>query len=455
MGWQGRNRWQWRCLAGCIGLIIALGMPLANQWPTATMTPTTDLPPLTTPLGSPPAIAASPAESPRLLAPSPSSSPAQTLSASDATTPVTSISVAQNAPLSTTEPVTELRGVWLTNIDSSVLFAESEITYGLQRLARLNFNTIYPTVWNWGYTLYPSAIAQAATGEAVDPHAGLQGRDMLAEIIDQGHDLGLTVMPWFEFGLMTPSYSELARRHPDWTGQRQDSTSVVMQGRHPRVWLNPLRPEVQDLLIGLISEVVQNYDVDGIQLDDHFGMPVELGYDPYTVDLYRQSHNGQAPPTDINDPEWVQWRADQITQLMGRIVMAVHTIKPDCHISLSPNPQPFAKDKFLQDWEQWQRLGWLDDLIIQVYRDSVESFVSNLEQPRLQAIKGQIPISIGILTGLRNRPTNDDLIAQQVQATRDRAYAGVSFFFYESLGNRDPFFRRLFPSPASHPQHPA
>ena len=337
----------------------------------------------------------------------------------------------------------ELRGVWLTNIDSGVLFSPSEVSHGVERLANLNFNTIYPTVWNWGYTLYPSAIAQDAIGEAIDPHSGLQGRDPLQELVDEAHSEGLTIMPWFEFGLMTPSYSELARRHPDWLNQRQDGTSVVMQGRHPRVWLNPLKPEVQDLLAGLIAEVVRNYDVDGIQLDDHFGMPVELGYDPYTVEQYRLTHNGQAPPNDINDPGWVQWRADNITRVMQRIVSEVHAIDPNCHISLSPNPQPIAKDKFLQAWEQWQRLGLLDDLIIQVYRGSVESFVGELERPRLTALKGQLPICIGILSGLRNRPTDNNLIAQQVQAARDRGFSGISFFFYESLGNRDEFFTTL------------
>ncbi|NEQ95806.1 MAG: family 10 glycosylhydrolase [Cyanothece sp. SIO2G6] len=355
------------------------------------------------------------------------------------------------APVVAADNPVELRGVWLTNIDSSVLFSANEVRYGLQRLAQLNFNTIYPTVWNWGYTLYPSAIAQSAVGETIDPHIGWQNRDLLEELVEQSHELGLAIMPWFEFGLMTPSYAELARRHPNWMGQRQDGSSVVMQGRHPRKWLNPLHPDVQQLIVGLITEVVQRYDIDGIQLDDHFGMPVELGYDPYTVAYYRETHEGQDPPTDVNDLDWVQWRADIITQLMGQIVTAVRLIKPDCHISLSPNPQPFARDKFLQDWEQWQQLGYLDDLIVQVYRGGMESFEAELDRSRLQGIKGQLPISIGILTGLRNRPTEDELIVQQVQASRDRAFSGVSFFFYESLGDRDSLFQRLFPAPALRP----
>ena len=52
----------------------------------------------------------------------------------------------------------EIRGVWLTNIDSDVLFEQSKLKNGIEKLAKLNFNTLYPTVWNWGYTLYPSQV---------------------------------------------------------------------------------------------------------------------------------------------------------------------------------------------------------------------------------------------------------------------------------------------------------
>ena len=41
---------------------------------------------------------------------------------------------------------TELRGVWLTNIDSDVFFSRKNVTDAVNRLDELNFNTIYPTV---------------------------------------------------------------------------------------------------------------------------------------------------------------------------------------------------------------------------------------------------------------------------------------------------------------------
>lgn len=346
---------------------------------------------------------------------------------------------------------TELRGVWLTNIDSDVLFSQRNLRRGLQRLQRLNFNTIYPTVWNWGYTLYPSAVAENVIGQALDPEPGLQGRDMLAEAVEYGHARGLAVIPWFEFGFMAPADSALARRHPDWITNRADGSQIVLEGKHERVWLNPFHPQVQQFITVAIAEIVTNYNIDGIQFDDHLGLPVELGYDAYTVGRYQQEHRGQKPSTDPRDPEWVRWRADKITEVMTHIFHTVKALKPECLVSVAPNPQEFAYNEFLQDWQAWRERGLIEELIVQVYRDRLESFRTELNAPSLQAAQNHIPVSIGILTGLKNRPVETELIQDQVQAARRAGFSGVSFFFYESLGARDPVFRQLFPTPAKRP----
>lgn len=350
---------------------------------------------------------------------------------------------------------TELRGIWLTNIDSEVLFATGNVVRGLQRLARLNFNTLYPTVWNGGYTLYPSAAAAAATGVEVDPYPGFQGRDMLAELVVEGHRHDMAVIPWYEFGLMAPAESELAQRHPDWITRRQNGDAIWLEGgRIPRVWLNPFHPEVQRLMVNLVTEVLRRYRVDGIQLDDHFGMPVEFGYDPLTVQRYQQEHQGQAPPTDPRDPAWVRWRANAVTHLMRQIVSEARAIKPDCIISLSPNPRQFSYEEYLQDWGSWERRGLLDEVIVQIYRNDMERFEWELERPDVQVANHYLPVAVGILIGLKGRISDFQQIRAQVEAVRDRHFAGVAFFFYETLGNRDSLFRGLFPTPARRPVPP-
>lgn len=332
----------------------------------------------------------------------------------------------------------EIRGVWLTNIDSEVLFAPENVAAAIARLGDLNFNTVYPTVWNWGYTLYPSQVAEKVVGSKIDPDPGLRDRDVLAEIIRHSRAKNLRVIPWFEFGFMAPADSELARRRPEWITKRSDGTQVKMEGAHPRVWLNPFHPEVQQFLIDLIVEAVRKYDIDGIQLDDHFGLPSEFGYDEFTVALYKKENNGKEPPTDPKDPEWLRWRADKITAFMEKLFKAIKAEKKEVIVGLSPNPQNFSYREFLADWSTWEQKGLIEELIVQIYRSDRNALMAELQDESIQKARKHIPVAIGILSGLKGRPIAMADIADQVNIVRNQGYAGVSFFFYESLWNWAP-----------------
>lgn len=358
-----------------------------------------------------------------------------------------------------TIPKVELRGVWLTNIDSNVLFQRQRLEKALQRLHEFNFNTVYPVVWNWGYTLYPSQVAAKVIGRSLDPEPGLQGRDILKEIVTKGHKNRLKVIPWFEFGFMAPADSLLAKNRPQWLTSRQDGSKIVKEGIHNRVWLNPFHPEVQQFIQNLIVEIVKNYDIDGIQFDDHFGLPSELGYDPYTVALYKQEHNGQTPPPDPKNPQWLRWRADKITNFMERVFTTIKANQKDCIVSVAPNPQRFSYEYYLADWHRWERMGLIEDLVLQIYRDDLNVFIQELEYPEVKAARSHIPVSIGILSGLKNRTVPIEQIQTQVQKVRDRNFAGVSFFFYETLWNlsqqqprkRQTGLKKIFPTPTTYP----
>ena len=331
-------------------------------------------------------------------------------------------------------PTTEVRGVWLTNIDSEVIFSRNNIIDAVNRLDQLNFNTIYPTVWQGGYTLYPSAAAQRVFGQSIDPSPGLKDRDILKEIIAQSRQKGIAVIPWFEFGFMAPAESELATLHPDWLAQRRDGSTIWKEGEHERVWLNPFHPQVQQFILDLILEIVDNYDIDGIQFDDHFGLPVEFGYEPSTVSMYQEQI--KSPPSDDSrETFWVRWRADKINDFVGQVSRAIKSRKEKCIVSLSPNPFHFALPAHLQDWFTWERRGYIDDIVLQVYRSDIKRFSAELEREEVKLAKLNIPTAIGILTGLKNNSVPLKQIQEQVQEVRKRDFAGVSFFFYESLSS--------------------
>lgn len=330
----------------------------------------------------------------------------------------------------------EIRGVWLTNVDSDVLTDATVLTQAVDELRQLNFNTLYPTVWNWGTTLYPSTVMQRAIGRDMDLRAediGLTGRNMLSEIVTAGRKQGMTVIPWFEFGFMTPSYSELARQRPEWLTKRQDGSVVWMEGIHPRVWLNPFKPEVQQFIQDLVLEIVEKYDVDGIQFDDHFGLPIDFGYDEFTLALYKQENPNKSMPPAPNDPDWVRWRANKITKFLETMFRAIKQRKSQVIVSLSPNPYPFAYSQHLQDWVTWERQGLIEELVVQIYRNDLKSFVEALQHPSIQDARKHIPTGVGILTGLKDRTIPMQQVRQKVWAVRNRQFSGVSFFFYETL----------------------
>jgi len=355
-------------------------------------------------------------------------------------------------------PASEIRGVWLTNVDSQVLFSTSALKKAIGRLANLKFNTIYPTVWQGGYTLYPSKVAEQTFGVTVDPEPGLSGRDMLAEAITEGHRRGMTVIPWFEYGFWVPTDKELAQTHPDWLTQRFDGTVAELKGDNiPIAWLNPFRPEVQQYMLDMLAEVVTNYDIDGIQFDDHFSLPNDYGYDAWTIAAFQESIGSVQLSPEAEQFYWTRWRLDRLSEFVEKIHDTVKAIKPDCIISLSPNPFLFSHTKFLQDWFNWQQAGWIDELVIQIYRSDMRAFENELSARELDLVRQKTPVAIGILTGLKNRSTPIGTIEAQVREARRRGFSGVSYFFYESLWQwsqesrwqRNGRLRQLFASPVT------
>lgn len=373
----------------------------------------------------------------------------------------------------------EIRGVWITNVASGVLFSPWGIPRAIHQLADMHFNTLYPVVWNRGKAFYHSAALEKVTGQAIDPLLALSHpyEDPLTEMVRTGHRQKLRVIPWFEYGFMVPMNSTLVKQHPNWLTARQNGSqrltdntfevaaanadsaviekaqsgenvsenideavppglfSEMLKSGAPEHlgWLNPLHPSVQGLLLGMIEEVVSDYDVDGIQLDDHFSWPVEFGYDDYTVALYQAEHQGQSPPGNPADADWIRWRAGKLSKFMNVIHARVKAKCPTCTVSISPNPAKFAYRFHLQDWRSWVAKGWVDELVVQLYRDELDQFESELGKDPLLMARDRIPVSIGILTGTWRRPIPFEQIKAQVERSRDRQFAGVSFFYWDTL----------------------
>jgi uncharacterized lipoprotein YddW (UPF0748 family) len=366
---------------------------------------------------------------------------------------VTVLLVSNFTPVIAQLPRQEIRGVWMTNNDFNILKDRRKVQESMNKLREMNFNTVYPVVWNSGYVMYPSAVAQRAN---IQPFVfrGSDGHDILADVVNQAHRRGLLATAWFEFGFMAPPTSELALNHPQWLTQKRNGSKTSMSAAGEVVWLNPFHPEVQKFISDLVLEVVTSYDVDGIQFDDHMSLPHEFGYDRYTVSLYTKETKNP-PPANPQDRAWVKWRADKITAFMTQLHQAVKARKPNAIFSVAPNYYDFAYKFQLQDWLTWLRQNLVDELIVQIYRPNLQNFIANISRPEIQEARQKIPTAIGIMTGLRNNPVSIQQIKSQVRVTQERGL-GVAFFYYgsmwnyssESFNERQRGFQALFPYPA-------
>ena len=89
------------------------------------------------------------------------------------------------------------------------------------------------------------------------------------------------------------------------------------------VWMDPRNPQVINFLGNIIVDSLQ-YDIDGVQLDDHFAMPVKFGQNRTAMDH----------------------AALVITNM-------VRSVSPKTIFSLSPNTVGHSRNNYNVDWIAW------------------------------------------------------------------------------------------------------
>jgi len=338
-----------------------------------------------------------------------------------------------------------VRGVWLTNVDSDALKSREHIRAAVNLCAELGFNTIFTVVWNRSVTLYPSAVMQSLTGVSIDP--AFAGRDPLRELLEEAKPRGIKVIAWFEFGFSC-SYDQadggiIIRKKPHWAA-RASNGKIVSKNKFQ--WMNGFHPEVQEFIISLLKEVVQKYDVDGIQGDDRLpALPSESGYDDYTAALYK-AETGSAPPPYHKDYAWVQWRAEKMNALMKRIHTELKALKPALIISMSPSIYPWSVEEYLQDWVTWVREGWVDMVCPQVYRYDIGKYRKELDaivqrQVRKEDMSKLVP---GVLLKVGSYYAPEEFLRQMIAANRAAGLQGEVMFFFEGIKKYPALFKEFY-----------
>lgn len=315
-----------------------------------------------------------------------------------------------------------IRGVWLTNVDTQVFNSKASLTEVLTLIADTGFNVVFPVVWNKGFTLYPSQVMASTFGKAwtIAPPYLEDNRDPLAEIINTAQKLNLKVIPWFEYGFAYTHNSlqnkyrvelEQQLKQKNWLGKTPRGKLLIKNGF---CWLNALSPSVQDFMLNLLLEVVQNYPVDGIQGDDRLpAFPSEGGYHFWSTK---------------------QKRANILTNFLARLYSRVKEINPELIVSVAPHPFGFGYREYLQDVPKWLDLGIVDVIHPQLYRRDFCAYQQLLQETVRQLNSTQLTqLFPGVLLKIGNYRLEAKILEQLIDLHRDLGISGEVFFFHEGI----------------------
>jgi uncharacterized lipoprotein YddW (UPF0748 family) len=334
------------------------------------------------------------------------------------------------------QPIEELRAVKITNVDSQVLFSDEAIAAAMDFLAATGINAVLPVVQNAGWTQYPSEVMEREFGVRMDPR--LAGRDPLGVLVREARRVGIEVYPWFEYGFASiysggtpPHGGHIIAKNPHWATFDRNGNHCTKNGFD---WMNGIHPEVQDYIIALAMEIIDTYDIDGIEFSDRMpAMPVECGYDDFTTALYRSEHEGADPPFNFRNTAWRTWRAGKLNDFYARVRDSVKTRDPELFVASSPSVYPWAFNEYLQDSRTWISNGTIDHWIPQFYRQNLAAYQIEVDRAVEQAGDRPDILIAGILMNVGSYTVPVDTLRLFMESNRAAGIRGEGFFFYEGL----------------------
>ncbi|MEE3371505.1 MAG: family 10 glycosylhydrolase [Planctomycetota bacterium] len=183
-------------------------------------------------------------------------------------------------------------------------------------------------------------------------------------------------------------HHEFAKLHPEYWEKRKDGR-LINSGTE--VGLSWGHPEVRAYKVRTIARLVETSGVDGVLLDycRYFGQTA--GYADVIVSAFRTQFGKDPNALAPDDPQWIRFRANYVTQFIAELRNALDQIDKDLKIIACVNPDPQdCLNRAMQDWATWLDRGLSSGVVTMIYeRDTNNS----LQQVMLanEAIQGRVP----------------------------------------------------------------
>ena len=322
----------------------------------------------------------------------------------------------------------EFRGAWVATVHNidwpskpglPAATQQAQLRAILDRARELNLNAILLQVRPMSDALYRSdkePWSQFLTGQqGVSP-----GYDPLQFAISEAHARGIELHAWINpfraasNAKATLAPNHVAKRNPEW---------VRRYGG--QLWVDPGEPAAREYVLGVISDLVRRYALDGVHIDDYF-YPYPVKGAGAFPDQSSWERFGQRTGLSRDD-----WRRDNINDFVRAMYRTVKSTNPAVKVGISPfgiwrpGVPPTttagldAYGQLFADSRKWLAEGWCDYLAPQLYwsiEPAKQSFPALLDWWRAQSRGKHVWPGIATDRIGRARPARE--IIDQIALTR-------------------------------------
>ena len=342
------------------------------------------------------------------------------------------------------ETSSEIRGVYISYLEyltyfegNSMNINKAYINKMLDNIENMKFNTIFLHVSPFSDAIYNSSIlpySYTLTGvEGVNP-----GMDYLKYFISESHKRNIKVHAWINPYRIssTSDVIKLARDNIARVFIDSGDAKICENG----IYYNPASPKVLDLLLREITELISNYNIDGIHLDDYF-------YPDDSIDL--ENYGKYFVDNNITLDEY---RLNIINTTIKSIYKLIKSYNENIIFSISPDGNIENNYQVhYADVKKWvTESGYIDIIMPQVYygfeneSKPFEKVVSEWNSLIKNDVK-LVPVLSFYKIGLEDEyagsgkyewVNNSDIIAREINYSKTLSnYYGYTLFRYDYMFN--------------------
>jgi len=327
----------------------------------------------------------------------------------------------------------DIRALWVTawdlntpeKIDKMIAFALSHNITQIFAHTRYRSDALYTPNRFFDTYYNPEPRSYILNCEIFDP---------LAYLIENTLDTNLEIHAWITVFVATPRTIEniaiehLYKTRSEWFTKDFLGTKMSYSS-YEGAYIDPGVPEIQDYLINVFLDIVNNYQVKGIQLDYIRYPDSQFGYNPAAIEHYNQS--------GAEENSFHQWKEEQINRFVKRFYAEIKYHNPELIVSAAViSDLNRARTRYSQNWTEWLDDGYIDYAYIMAYSTSDE--VVHRELQEVQKWKDRI--IVGLRTWTENgRPYSPNLISSKILLSKRLGFPGIALFSYTGIRENNNF----------------